>query len=624
MCGIAGIFNSDLDHSSQLQAQQRMINYMHHRGPDDKGHKDFDICMLGQTRLSIIDLSDKARQPFLDKKNKISVAVNGEIYNYRVLREKLLAKGYKFQSDSDSEVVLHGYKEWNESLFPMLQGMFAISIYDGNSESLYLCRDRLGIKPLYFARVDKSLIFASEIGAIIQSKLLRSSFNTDSLFPFLFLGYMPDSICPIEGVESLSPGSYLKVTKNDINYKNYWEMEFSEKKQYENDNELILETRKILEESIRVHTQSDVPLGVFLSGGIDSTIIAGLVSSQNSHVKTLSVGFEDGPTRLNELEIARKTAKYFGTNHTEFVLNGSDIRQRISRIIRHIDSPSFDGINSYIVSEMAKESGLTVALSGLGGDELFGGYEIFNFYPKYLSMVPYWRKIPNQLKSIFIGLSSNIIRGSDRRQKIRRLMDVDGASTLYALNRSNTWPSEILKLVSEDISHSSTSEDLFNLFKVNSKDPWKSLQEREIKNYVTSRLLRDTDAMSMAHSIEVRVPLLDDNLVEHVISLPSLSKSPLGYPKRLLIESTRDLLPDFVLNRRKQGFQLPMEVWMRNELEDVVKDVFSQDSIKQRGLFNEREMSKLLSMFKQNQVTYDVIWKFVTLELWLREHKVNV
>ena len=181
---------------------------------------------------------------------------------------------------------------------------------------------------------------------------------------------MPDSICPIEGVESLSPGSYLKVTKNDINYKNYWEMEFSEKKQYENDNELILETRKILEESIRVHTQSDVPLGVFLSGGIDSTIIAGLVSSQNSHVKTLSVGFEDGPSRLNELEIARKTAKYFGTNHTEFVLNGSDIRQRINRIIRHIDSPSFDGINSYIVSEMAKESGLTVALSGLGGDEL--------------------------------------------------------------------------------------------------------------------------------------------------------------------------------------------------------------------------------------------------------------
>ena len=155
MCGIAGIFNSDLDHSSQLQAQQRMINYMHHRGPDDKGHKDFDICMLGQTRLSIIDLSDKARQPFLDQKNKISVAVNGEIYNYRVLREKLLAKGYKFQSDSDSEVVLHGYKEWNESLFPMLQGMFAISIFDGNSESLYLCRDRLGIKPLYFARVDK-------------------------------------------------------------------------------------------------------------------------------------------------------------------------------------------------------------------------------------------------------------------------------------------------------------------------------------------------------------------------------------------------------------------------------------------------------------------------------------
>jgi len=171
MCGIAGIFNSDLDRSSQEQAQQRMINYMHHRGPDDKGHEDFDICILGQTRLSIIDLSDKARQPFVDHKNKISVAVNGEIYNYRILREKLLAKGYKFQSDSDSEVVLHGYKEWNESLFPMLQGMFAISIYDENSESLYLCRDRLGIKPLYFARVDKSLIFASEIGAIIQSKL---------------------------------------------------------------------------------------------------------------------------------------------------------------------------------------------------------------------------------------------------------------------------------------------------------------------------------------------------------------------------------------------------------------------------------------------------------------------
>jgi asparagine synthase (glutamine-hydrolysing) len=624
MCGIAGIYNSNLEPSVQIDCNNHMMKYMFHRGPDDLGFESFQNCIIGQTRLSIIDTSQNARQPFTDKKKNISIAVNGEIYNYKSLRKELIGSGYKFQSNSDSEVILHGYIKWGTGLFEKLEGMFAIAIYDQLRDQLILSRDRLGIKPLYYSNKDGSIVFASEIGSILASKLIKPKLDISSLYSYLFLGYMPQGINPINEIETLAPGTYILFTKEEITTKKYWNLSFSEDSHFENEQDLLLETRRLLDSSIKSHTQSDVPLGVFLSGGIDSTIITGLVADQFSNVKTLSVGFEDGPSKLNELALAKQTSNYFGTDHSEFILNGSYVESRIEKIISHMDSPSFDGINTFIVSEMAKKSGLTVALSGLGGDELFGGYEIFNFYPKYMPLLPYWNKIPSSIKQTLINIASNIISNPDRKSKIRRLEDIKDASSLYALNRANSWPLDIYEILQDDHRNDFNSDNLFNIFNDNNSNSWKSLQEKEIKNYVSSRLLRDTDAMSMANSLEVRVPLLDDSLVNHMTSIESNWNNKYGWPKKLLIESTRDMIPEFVLNKKKQGFQLPMEVWMRNELEHIVEDAFSVNSINDRGLFNAKKMQGLLQKFKQGRTTYDQIWKFVSLELWLRNHNITI
>ncbi len=624
MCGIAGIYNSKRTPSDQNHAQERMLSYMNHRGPDDRGMKVFRNCIIGQTRLSIIDTSANARQPFTDENEEISIAVNGEIYNFQPLKKELIRKGYLFRSSSDSEVVLHGFKEWGTDLFSKLQGMFAISIYDRRNDALILCRDRIGIKPLYYVHDQNEVIFASEIGAILSSRLINKTFNVQALYPYLFLGYMPSGLCPLDKINSVEPGCFLVIQNDRVEENEYWRMNFSKKIRFDNDEDLIAETRRLLENSIKAHIQSDVPLGIFLSGGIDSTVLAGLACNQMSEVKTLSVGFDQGPRRLNELDIAKKSSKYFGTDHSEFIMTGSDVRSRIKKIIHHIDSPSFDGVNTFIVSEMAKESGLTVALSGLGGDELFGGYDIFGFYPKYLPYIPAWSHLPKYLKSFAIKQSSKLINDSSRRNKLDRLKDINDASSFYALNRASSWPNEFPDLVEDEFHEYNPERELFKIFDVENSDSWKSLQEREIRNYVTSRLLRDTDSMSMAHSLEVRVPLLDDNLIAHMFSISSMKNSSLGWPKKLLIKATEDLIPNFVLNRKKQGFQLPMDYWIRNELKDIVDDVFSENSTKNRGLFKPKGMKQIIQKFNKNEVTYDVVWKFVILELWLREHEINI
>ena len=296
-------------------------------------------------------------------------------------------------------------------------------------------------------------------------------------------------------------------------------------------------------------------------------------------------------------------------------------------MIRHIDSPSFDGINTYIVSEMAKDSGLTVALSGLGGDELFGGYHMYHFFPKYASLLKFWKKSPNVIKQFCIKLLSSLESSSDKRNKISRLIDVTNDPELYALVRADSWPRDIENMfLKGNPQNNINTRELFGLFNHDhpSNNKWKYLQSLEIENYVGWRLLRDTDSMSMAHSLEVRVPLLDDELVSYILSLSPGWERSLGWPKKLLIEATKDVIPNHVLKKDKQGFQLPMDVWMKNELKSIVDDVFSHQVIKKRGLFNAIDMTKMLNNFYQGKTTYQEIWKYVVLELWMRQHRISI
>ena len=524
-------------------------------------------------------------------------------------------------------MVLHGYAEWNTNLFKKLRGMFSIAIYDQKNKQLILARDRLGIKPLYFSQLERTTIFASEIGSLLESGLAEKKINFSALYAYLFLGYVPQEMNLIDGISSVDPGNYLIFSESGMQQESFWEFPQQDQKKKFNKHEVIQETREILEQSVHLHTQSDVPLGVFLSGGIDSTVITALVSKKISNVKTLSVGFSDGPDELNELDVAKRTSRYYGTDHTQHILTGRDVKERIPKIIKHIDSPSFDGINTYIVSEMAKKSGLTVALSGCGGDELFGGYEIFNIIPKLSLPLKIWKMTPPLLKKLSTDVLSKIVKSKDRRNKIKRLRNVQSYAELYASVRADSWPNEIDKVMYRDyFSDQIGQKDLFNLFSDNQAihDPWRFLQNQEMKNYVGWRLLRDTDSMSMANSLEVRVPFLDDKLISHVFSLASGWHHSLGWPKKLLVESTKDILPDFILHKKKQGFQLPMDVWMKNELKPLIEDVFSSESIKKRGLFKEKEMSRLRHKFYQNEITYTEVWKYVVLELWLREHDIVV
>ena len=629
MCGISGIFDIKGIKSDDIDAIQRMLSYMNHRGPDDSGIEKFGSCVIGQKRLSIIDLTQNARQPFFDKGHKVALVVNGEIYNYLDLKKELESIGYSFTSSSDSEVILHGYIHWGEKVFKKLRGMFSIAIHDDRQKKIILARDRIGIKPLYY-QIDENnkLVFSSEIGSLMSSNMTSRSINRNALYAYLFLGYSPQSMLLIDGIKSVEPGTIMTLDAGGVKKSKFWNMSEIAMNSIFSDQDLVLKVREILERSIQLHTQSDVPLGVFLSGGIDSTLIAGLLSKNHSKVKTLSVGFEDGDSKLNELRLASKTAEYFGTEHSEFVLSGQAVKERMPNIIRHMDSPTFDSINTFIVSEMAKKSGLTVALSGLGGDELFGGYPIYNSFSKYSNLIPVWNKMPRTIKELLISSMMLASNNGDRRNKLKRLSDVSNIDQLYSVARSNSWTTDIQSLFSSE-KESLSKHSLANLFELFSqKDQdfnyWKYLQHNEIKNYVGWRLLRDTDSMSMAHSLEVRVPLLDDELLNFVLSLKPGWEKNLGWPKKLLIESTKDILPEHILNKEKQGFQLPMEVWIKNELRFYIDEIFSDSAIKKRGLFDPKSMKNLLNRFDSDQANYTEIWKFVVLELWMQEHNVSI
>lgn len=624
MCGLAGIITNKSEHGDSIILVNNMIQYMQHRGPDDHDVVACGDCVLGQSRLSIRDVSINGRQPFTSSNGKVTVAVNGEIYNYKDLRRELEKLGYQFKSNSDSEVVLHGYIEWGSKLPEYLKGMFAFAVYDDENKSLYLCRDRQGIKPLYYSLVNGGIIFSSELGALLSSGLIKKKIDMHGLQQYLLFGYVPQTTSIISNVKSLLPGTVLQFKSGNCEIWHYWSPPSINNEL--NHNDIVPETRKLLNKSIVSHLQSDVPLGVFLSGGIDSTAVVGLCKKNTNHnISTFSIGFEDGPGKLNELSQAREISNWFGTQHHEFIVNGRYVLDNLSNFIQHMDVPTFDGINTYIVSGKVKQSGITVALSGLGGDELFGGYGIFKHYPTWIKYLKYWNFVPVHLKKMLITILRNFISSPIRKSKFTRLLSVNNPLSLYLMIRANgdiaAGESTIFKFndnkYTQDL-YSSLNDDASGI------NAWKLLQKYEMKNYMTWRLLRDTDAMSMAHSLEVRVPLIDDDIVDHVLSLPNGWEKTLGWPKKLLTESLKDILPDFVLNRQKQGFQLPMNIWMQNELLSVVEDVFSDKSIKDRGLFETKEMKDLYASFKRGSIPYEIIWKFVTLELWMRNHKVSI
>lgn len=609
MCGIGGILckKGTIDIKKILKIFQYSMS---HRGPDAKGYfidssRDIEVG-LAHTRLSIIDLSPDANQPISNEDESIYLVCNGEIYNYRELRKKL-EKKHQFKSRSDSEVILHLYEEKGKDLLKDLRGMFSFAIWDSEKNKLFLARDRYGIKPLYYSLKKDIFIFASEIRALIKTNIVKKEINPESIHLFLLLGYIPAPNTIYKNIFGLEPGYFMIVDNSGIKKQRYYNLRniFNNDWQNVSWEEATKKVEAILRESIKSHLISDVPISVFLSGGLDSSsLVAFAAESQQNPITTISVTFPDTP--YDESEYARKVANKFDTQHIEVEVSSSDVERHIDKIFYYMDQPTVNGINTYFVSWAAAKKGVKVALSGIGGDELFYGYPSFNDIPKLFIIAKLFSVIPFKNK-IIKPIINNLFYS---KAKIYNLLQSNTISEIYFWYRGLFMESEIKKLLLDGPFATSWN---FYPPSITFKDPYSEISFLEITNYMANQLLRDTDVFSMAHSLEVRVPFLDHKLVEMIAKLPS--KYKMGKPpKKLLVSMVKNKLPKEIINREKRGFTFPFELWLKNELRD-----FMEEKLRGSQYYNKKFIDNLLKGFFNGKVHWSRVWACVVLERWLSE-----
>lgn len=624
-----------------------MVGALHHRGPDDSGVFDDENVALGMTRLAIIDTSDSGHQPMASPDGQITIVYNGELYNFRDERSLLERRGYSFRSTSDTEVVLRMYEHYGDDFLLRMRGMFALAIYDKRRgpghERLLLARDQMGIKPLLYSRVGHKLVFASEIKALLASGLVAREIDPVSVRLLLTYGSINQPHTILRGVKMLLPAHRLIIERGRERVERYWSLGTNRYPhlRLQSHEEQVEEVASALEESVRLQMVSDVPLGAFLSGGVDSSLLVALMARQVSghRVKTISVGFEAEGSEIDETSDAARAADFLGTDHTRVVVSGDEVRDRIEHIAYALDQPSVDGVNSYFVS-MAARQAVTVAISGTGGDELFAGYPWFG-----LMVLDEARRESQPWKSMAKSLLASVTRhavfdGLAERtggQQLRRVRNGAGFLTRYAGMYDVFGPVGTTKLLAPGIKSAaqagrSPHYDLGGIDEV----PAGSVLERVtgvcLRGYTTNQLLRDIDAVSMAHSLEVRVPYLDPVLTDMALSLPDSAKmgaapdpsqSLQSYrdagTKRILLDIGKRFLPEGFDSKPKRGFGMPFDSWLKGPLRDVLGDTLSKSRTRQRGLLEADAVSAIRDQFLSDQVAWPQPWLLMVLELWCTE-----
>lgn len=573
MCGISGIAGVKVSEAEL----KRMVSVMGNRGPDGSGlwFDDNRTIGLGHTRLSIIDLSDTGQQPMISRSRRFIIVFNGEIYNYRELKRDLEREGFLFGSNSDTEVVLNAWEKWGFQSIEKLRGMFAFAIWDTHQEKLFLVRDRLGIKPLLYFKGEQHFAFASSLASILASGLVLPVLNNQAFFQFLGNGSVIQPDTMIKGVKSLMPGHYMTYQRGKLEFHRYWKQEVQNNLVRElgdlQENELVDRTRLMLEESCSYHMVADVPIGSFLSGGVDSTTITALMARKSvSKIKTFSIGFESGSDYSNELSEARIAADFIKTDHTECILKEKDIISHFDEFISVLDQPSIDGLNTFFVSKACKGV-LKVAFSGLGADEIFAGYSHFGWPSKYKNInIKLLDKIGAGLYAHF---PRNILYNS-------YLASLSFRERLQLLRRQFS-NSLIGQVVNENLMRSFSHNYMdihLNSMNLDAEDSVNTHSQYEIQHYLLNTLLRDTDAVSLGNSLEVRPPFLDHKLVEFALALPESIKWRNGVGKYVLKEAAKDLLPNDFFTRKKTGFTLPISRWMYGDLGLELRKALSEKS----------------------------------------------
>ncbi len=614
MCGIAGIW--DFENRIDVSVLEKMKLSLMHRGPDSQGVYIDDENNAGfvHTRLSIIDLSEKANQPLVDEDLGLLIVYNGEIYNYKEIKNQLQKIGYKFFSDSDTEVILKSYFVWGINFFEKLRGMFAFCIFDVRKKEMILARDRFGIKPLYYFYDGKKFIFASEIKSVFYANL-NSEIDFKGVECFLYLGYILPPFTFYKNIFSLEPGHFLKLNKKEgIRKFKYYNLEkifsFQNYKKYLFE-EAILQTKNELLESIRYHLVSDVEVGAFLSGGIDSSSIVSLMRKVgHKKIKTVSVIFPEN-SKYNEGKYAKTVAEKFGTEHLEIEVRKKDLLEHLEKIFNFMDQPTVNGVNVYFVSLAAKRAGLKTILSGLGGDEIFGGYPSFREVPILYKSIKFFKKFPKFWVELVEG---------NKRFKLRYLFSEKGTPSFvktYLVYRGLFTPDQLNTLVDFEL-EKDFIDFLIGLISSFSsiKDNFNRISFLEIFFYMKGQLLRDADVFSMAHSLEVRVPFVDHFLIKHIAEVPSRFKFSKNSPKKLLVESVEDL-PKQIIYRPKMGFTFPFSEWLRE------KEIYStiETSLKKSNIFNKLFINDLLQLFLRRKLHWSRIWGLFVLDKFFKKAK---
>jgi asparagine synthase (glutamine-hydrolysing) len=586
-----------------------MCAWMVPRGPDDGGltvipSPERGAVCLGAQRLAIIDPSEAGHQPMTDESRGTTIVFNGMIYNFRELRLELEASGLRFSSDCDTEVVLKSYEVYGSRCVEKLRGMFAFAIWDSRTHELFFARDRLGIKPLYYCHRVREFLFASQVKALLASGLVDRRFSPEGMATFLGHGAVSEPLTIIEDVRALPAGHSGTFDGGGLRLNRYWEPETRQINC--SPDEAVAQLRSTLDETVGVHLASDAPLGVFLSGGLDSSVLAARATQHTDHLKAVSVLF--GEQEYSEETYVDAVTRKLGMDHVRVPLDAAFLRDHLIDAFAAMDQPSFDGINTFFVSKAAHEAGLKVALSGLGADELFDGYG----YARRAVALERLRRLPDPILRL---ASAGVLtrRFGARGQKVENWLTGElSPGSSYELLRRLFLPAEVKQLMA-------ASPPVDGLPQPVAVDPNGDVAHQvsvlDLTNYTKNVLLRDTDAMSMAHSLEVRVPYLDDRFVESTLRVPSALRARKN--KALLARSCQDLVPQEVLDRKKHGFLLPLRTWMLGDLRSEVAATLTDPPAAVRALLDAAETRRVWTRFNSDEKTWLRPWALFALCKWV-------
>ena len=627
-----------------------MTAAMRHRGPDEEGFLTGEArapgLALGMRRLSIIDLAG-GHQPIWNETKDVAVICNGELYNYRELRERLSLCGHRFTTQSDTEVLVHAWEEWGEDALTELRGMFAFALLDlreryATAPILFLARDPLGIKPLYYTQTRDGFAFASEVRALLASGAVPKLLSQDAVTAYLLFGSVSEPVTLVEGVFSLPPGHrmllHVPERRRTPRARPWWDPTVSpaarEPRKPRDLASAAKTLRPLLEDAVRAHLIADVPVGLFLSSGLDSGAIAALAAQARGGIESFTLTFPG--TAFDEAELARVAAKRLKTKHTEVALGGDAVVSRMDEALAALDQPSMDGINTYFVSWAARQAGLKVALSGLGGDELFAGYPTFADTPHFARLIRSAWFVPapvRRLMAPFVGVVAGRQGSPDAGRKAAAAwMYPDALPHAYFFTRTLFPPGQLERIVEPRFRPSTVNADGVTLDptwlgwlertagEARKLEPFAGVSWLEMRTYMASTLLRDTDAVSMARSLEVRVPLLDTPLVEYMGSLPDAARRRPGAQKALLAEALGDLVPQEILAQRKRTFTLPWEEWLRGPLRARMEASFADPAPPLAAYVRPGGLRSVWTEFLAGKTSWSRPWSLHVLNDWCRRH----